>query len=162
MGNSALLIVPSSPLILECAPPLVCATVLGYNTRREGRRLMRDKLILALAVLVALLSWWVIYELTGRVRPDLPGALYLFFFLLFVAFTATLVPITAYLNRRFAPKALSLAPLRFLRHSFFGGVCLTFWAWLQMHRAFNLGFAFIIALIFVAIEFFVVRTRGEV
>lgn len=123
---------------------------------------MRDKLILALAILVAMVSWWVIYELTGRVRPDLPGAQFLFFALIFVAFTATLIPVTAYLNRRFAPKALTRAPLRFLRHSFLGGLCLTFWAWLQMHRAFNLGFAFIIALIFVSIEFFIVRSRGEV
>ena len=41
------------------------------------------------------------------------------------------------------------------------GLCLTFWAWLQMYRAFNLGFAFIIALIFVTIEILVVRIRSE-
>ena len=67
----------------------------------------------------------------------------------------------AFLNRRFAPAAVNRAPWRFVRHSLWATLCLSFFAWLQMHRAFNLGFAFIIGLIFVAIDIFVVRVRGE-
>jgi hypothetical protein len=52
-------------------------------------------------------------------------------------------------------------PLRFFRHSAWGGLCLSSWAWLQTHRAFNLAFAVVIALIFVAIEVLIVRLRSE-
>jgi hypothetical protein len=39
-------------------------------------------------------------------------------------------------------------------------LCLTLWAWLQMLRAFNLAFALIIAMIFVAVEVLVMRLKG--
>jgi hypothetical protein len=120
---------------------------------------MRYRAVEILAIPVAAAGWWAIYQLATQVKPDEAGALVLFFALLFLTLTATSVPVVAYLNRRFAPKASSRRPLRFLRHSLMVGLCLTFWAWLQMHRAFNLGFAFIIALIFVAIELFLLRLR---
>jgi hypothetical protein len=106
-------------------------------------------------------GWWGIYQLTGRVNPDQPRALLLFFTLFSLTLTATLAPLTAHLNRRFAPEATARAPLRFIRHSLWAGLCLSSWVWLQMHRAFNLGFAFIIVLIFVTIEVFITRTRNE-
>lgn len=123
---------------------------------------MRNKVITIVAVLAAVVGWWGLWELTSRLAPDQPEALTFFFSILFLAVTATLIPAFAYLNHRFAPGAAEQDRLRFLRHSAWGGICVVTWAWLQMHRAFNLGFAFIIALIFISIEFFVVRTRGEV
>ena len=78
-----------------------------------------------------------------------------------LALTATLAPPAAYLNRRFAPAAVERDPWRFLRHSAWGGLCLASWAWLQTLRAFNLAFALIIALIFVAIEVLIIRIKGE-
>lgn len=122
---------------------------------------MRTTLIVALAVVLAVVGWWALFQLTGRIGPDQAAALVLFFALLLLTLTATLVPITAYLNRRFAPQASARAPLRYLRHSILGGLCLTSWVWLQMHRAFNLGFAFIIALIFVTIEILISRIQGK-
>jgi hypothetical protein len=122
---------------------------------------MRDKLITILAVLAFVVGWWGLYELTGRVGPNQPGAMTFFFALLFLALTATLAPPAAYLNRRFAPDAVARDPWRFLRHSAGGGLCLSSWAWLQMLRAFNLAFALIIALIFIAIEVLIVRLRRE-
>lgn len=122
---------------------------------------MRAKLILILAVLVAVAGWWALYQLTGNVGPDRQGAQVLFFGMLFLTLTATLMPVTAYLNRRLAPKASTRAPFRFVRHAIWGGLCLTSWAWLQMHRIFNLGFAFITVLIIVAIELFIMRVRNE-
>ena len=122
---------------------------------------MEIRVILVVAVLVAAAGWGVIYQLTVRVMPDQPGVLALFFLLLLPTLTATLLPLAVYLNHRFAPEASSRAPLRFLRHSTLGGLCLTSWAWLQMHRAFNLGFAFITVLIFLAIEVLIVRMKGE-
>jgi hypothetical protein len=122
---------------------------------------MRGRHIPLAAVGVAAVGWWALLQLTARVGPDQPGALFLFFAILLPTLTATITPIAAYLNRRFAPKASTRAPLRYLRHSIMAGLCLTFWAWLQIYRAFNLGFAFIITLIFVTIEILVVRIRSE-
>jgi hypothetical protein len=120
---------------------------------------MRHTLISLAAVLLAVVGWWGLYELTGKVGPDQAGVTPLFFALLFLALTATLAPPAAYLNRRFAPEAVRRDPWRFLRYSAWAGLCLTAWAWLQMHRVFNLGFALVIALIFVALEFVIVRLR---
>jgi hypothetical protein len=122
---------------------------------------MRDKLITILSVLVAAVGWFGLYELTGRVTPDEPGAQSFLFALLFLALTATLIPPAAFLNRRFAPMAVQRDPWRFLRHGAWGGLCLTSWAWLQVLRAFNPAFALIIALIFVAIEVLIGRVRAE-
>ena len=122
---------------------------------------MRDKLVTILAVLVAVVGWWALYELVGKVGPDQPGVLSFFFALLFLALTATLAPPAAYLNRRFAPEAVARDPWRFLRHSAWGGLCLTSWVWLQTLRALNPAFALIIALIFIAVEVLIVRLRSE-
>ncbi len=121
---------------------------------------MRDRLITLAAVLIAIVGWWGLYELTGRMTPDRPGALAFFFALLFLALTGTFAPPAAYLNRRFAAQAVERDPWRFLRHSAWAGLCVTAWAWLQMHRAFDLGMAFIIALVFVTIEGLIARLRG--
>lgn len=122
---------------------------------------MRHRFILPAAVVLAAVGWAAIWQLTARVGPDQPGALALFFALLLPALVATMTPVAAALNRRFAPQANSRAPLRYLRHSLMGGLCLTFWAWLQIHRAFNLGFAFLIGLMFITIEILIVRVRSE-
>lgn len=122
---------------------------------------MRHTLVSVAAVLLAVVGWWGLYELTGKIDPDQAGVRPLLFALLFLALTATLAPPAAYLNRRLAPEAVSRDPWRFVRHSAWGGLCLTAWAWLQMHRAFNLGFALVIALIFVALEYVIVRLKVD-
>jgi hypothetical protein len=122
---------------------------------------MRDRVISIVAVLVAIIGWWGLYELMGQIGPDQPGALTFFFALLFLALTATFAPPAAYLNRRLVPVAVEHDPWRFLRHSAWAALCLTSWAWLQSHRVFNLAFALITALIFVGIELLIVRLKGE-
>jgi cytosine/uracil/thiamine/allantoin permease len=122
---------------------------------------MRERLITMIAILAAVVGWWGIYELTDKVTPDQPGALSFFYALLFLAVTATLIPPASYLNRRFAPEATARDRGRFLRHSAWGGICVCAWAWLQTHRAFNLGFALLSVLIFIAVEVLIVRLRAE-
>jgi hypothetical protein len=122
---------------------------------------MRSRFLTFVAILLAVIGWWGLLELTDTVTPDQPGGLAFFLALLFLALTATLIPPTAYLNRRFAPEAAAHDPWRFLRHSAWGGLCLSSWAWLQTLRAFNVAFALIIALMFVAIEVLIIRMRGE-
>jgi hypothetical protein len=121
---------------------------------------MRRKLVTLVAVVTAVIGWWGLYELTGAVTPDQPGALPFLFALLFLATTATLIPPAAFLNRRFAPEVTARDPWRSFRHSAWGGMCVTSWAWLQMHRAFNLGFALITVLIFIAVEVLIARFRS--
>ena len=121
---------------------------------------MRDKLITLVAVPMAVVGWWGLYELTGQVGPKQPGAQTFFFALLFLAVTATLASPAAYLNRRFAPQASERDAWRFLRHSAWGGLCCTAWAWLRTLRAFNLAYALIITAIFVVIEVVIVRLRN--
>jgi hypothetical protein len=122
---------------------------------------MRNRLITIVAILVAAIGWWGLLELTNQIGPDQPGALTFFFALLFMALTATLAPPAAYLNRRFAPTAVQRDPWRFLRHSAWAALCLTSWAWLQSHRAFNLAYALVTALIFAGVELLILRLRGE-
>jgi hypothetical protein len=122
---------------------------------------MPNRFVGFVALLVAAASWWALLQVTDHVWPEQPGAKLLFFALLFIGVTATAALPLAALNRRLAPAAASRFPWRFLRHSLWVGICLTSWAWLQMLRAWNLWFAVIIALIFVAIEIFVARLRGE-
>jgi uncharacterized membrane protein len=122
---------------------------------------MRNRLITIVAILLAIVGWWGLLELTDKVTPEQPGAMPFFYALLFLAMTATLIPAAAYLNRRFAPEAVAQDPWRFLRHSAWGGLCLASWAWLQTLRALNVAFALIIALIFVAIEVLIARMRAR-
>jgi hypothetical protein len=122
---------------------------------------MRYRLVTVAAIPVAVVGWWGLWELINQAAPDQPGALSFFFALLFTAITATLAPAAAYLNRRFAPEATERNPWRFVRHSAWGGLSVASWVWLQIHRSFNVGFALIIILIFVAVEVLIVRLRGE-
>ena len=121
---------------------------------------MRGTLISTLAILMAGIGWWSIYELTGLTTPDQPGAMPFFLALLFLAVTASLSPAAAYLNRRIAPASVARDAWRFLRHSAWGGLCVVAWAWLQMHRALNVGLALITVLVFVAVEVLIIRVRS--
>jgi len=122
---------------------------------------MRGIFVFLLAFPAAVVGWWGLYELVDKYKPTEPGSVSLFFALLFLALTATLAPPVAYLNQRFAPQAYKRDPWRVLRYSAWTALCLASWAWLQMQRAFNLAFALIIAMIFVAIEVLIVRLKGH-
>jgi CDP-diglyceride synthetase len=121
---------------------------------------MRGLFIALVSIVLAVAGWWGLYQLTGSLAPEKPGAPALFFGLLFVALTGTLAPVIAYMNRRFAPSVYELHPWRALRHGIWAGLCLTSWAWLQTQHELNPAFSLIIALIFVAIEFLIVKTRN--
>jgi hypothetical protein len=122
---------------------------------------MRPRILIALSILLAVVGWWGLYELTIRALPGQPGALSLFLALFFLAATGTLAPAVAYLNRRLAPGPTARDPWRFLRHSAWASLCLVAYAWLQVHRVLNVGYALVIALILVAFEVLIVRLRGE-
>jgi len=85
---------------------------------------VREKIITAVAILLAIVGWWGIVLLTGQVRPSQPGAQPFFFALLFLALTSTLAPPISFLNRRLAPDSIKRDPLRFLRQSAWTALCL--------------------------------------
>jgi hypothetical protein len=128
---------------------------------------MGRKLIVALAIVLAVVGSWSLYalvQLAGQPRqlgPDQPGVLPFFFALLFAAASGIITLAAVYLNRRFAPEALASDPWRAFRHGAWGGLCVTICAWLQLHRVFNVGFGLIIALMFVAVEILIVRLRAQ-
>ncbi len=122
---------------------------------------MRNAVITIAAVITAVIGWWSLYEFTGQIAEDEQGAQTFFFALLFLAVTATLVPPTAFLNRRFAPDAVAQDPYRFVRHSAWGGICVVTWGWLLKQDAFNLGFVLLTVLIFIAIEFLIAWLRSD-
>lgn len=122
---------------------------------------VRPRPLIVLSILLAAVGWWGLYVLTSRSLPGEPGALTFFLALLFLAVTGTLAPAVAYLNRRLAPASTARDPWRFLRHSAWASLCVVAYAWLQVHRALNLGYALVIPLILVAVEVLIVRLRGE-
>ena len=122
---------------------------------------MRNAVINIVAVVTAAIGWWSLYEFTGQITENEPGAQPFFFALLFLAVTATLVPPAAFLNRRFAPDAVARDPYRFIRHSAWGGICVVAWGWLLKQGALNLGFALLTVLIFIAIEFLIAWLRSD-
>ena len=122
---------------------------------------LRPRLVTGASILLAVIGWWALHELTKRTLPNEAGALSLFLALLFLAITGTLAPAVAYLNRRLAPGPTARDPWRFLRHSAWASVCLVVYAWLQVHRALNVGYALVIPLVLVAFEVLIVRLRGE-
>jgi drug/metabolite transporter (DMT)-like permease len=128
---------------------------------------MGRRLIVFLAILLAVVGSWSLYELVqlaGQPRqlgPDQPGVLPFFFALLFAAASGILTLPAVYLNRRFAPEAMDRDPWRAFRQGAWGGLCVTICAWLQLHRVFSVGFGLIIALMFVAVEVLIIRLRAE-
>lgn len=128
---------------------------------------MGKRLIIILAILLAFIGSWGLLELiqlAGRPQPlgpDQPGVLPFFFALLFAATCGILTLAAVYLNRRFAPEAMTNDPWRAFRHGAWGGLCVTICAWLQLHRLFNIGFGLIIALMFVAVEVLIIRLRAQ-
>jgi hypothetical protein len=127
--------------------------------RKPGE--VRPRVLIVLSILLAVIGWWGLYELTSRTLPDEPGALTLFLALFFLAVTSTLAPAVAYLNRRLAPGPTTRDPWRFLRHSAWASLCLVAYAWLQVHRLLNVGYVLVIPLILVAFEVLIERLRGE-
>jgi hypothetical protein len=122
---------------------------------------VRPRPLIIVSMLLAVVGWWGIYELTSRTLPGESGALSFFLALLFLAVTGTVAPAVAYLNRRLAPGPTARDPWRFLRHSAWASLCVVAYAWLQVHRALNMGYALVIPLILVAVEVLIVRLRGE-
>ncbi len=118
-----------------------------------------DHLGVIVAALVMMIGgWFGLYTLVTTSLPRV-GQRWLFFVLLHVAVTGTVLPFVRYLNVRFTSVTAPLPSGGVLvRQSVWIGLFVVTCAWLQIPRVLNPPIAFFVALVFVVIEVFL-RSR---
>ncbi|HML23791.1 MAG TPA: hypothetical protein PKD09_19200 [Aggregatilinea sp.] len=117
--------------------------------------------VMAAALIMAAVGWiglWIL--VTSTLPTSLPR--WLFFVLLYVATTGTVLPFVRFLNIRFTREGgTPPAGGVLLRQSIWVGLFVVACAWLQMPRVLNPVIAFFLALSLVLIEFFLrIRERS--
>jgi hypothetical protein len=125
------------------------------------KRLKADQSgVLIAGGVMAGLSWVLLYRLVIG-SPPLAFARWLFFILLYMAITGTVLPFIWYLNRRFSRFYPATGGI-LLRQSMWFGLFTVTAAWLQMTRALNGAIAFFLALSMIVIETFLrLRERAQ-
>jgi hypothetical protein len=119
---------------------------------------MSRRAIILIAVVIAMLSWTGLVGLIFYTRAPLPARI-AFFVLLFIALTATFLPLAFYLNGRFGGEKAASDPRRPLRQSVWAALFFVVCAWLQMIRALHWIVAALLLGVFILLEtFFITRT----
>lgn len=125
------------------------------------RRLKADQngALLAGAIMAGV-GWVLLIRLVGG-SPPLAFPRWLFFILIYIAATGSLVPLLWFLNRRFSRRHPATGGI-ILRQSMWFGLFAVTAAWLQMTRALSGAVAFFLALSIVVIEAFLrMRERAQ-
>jgi hypothetical protein len=115
---------------------------------------------LPVALILALLGWGGLIVLVNFTIPTV-GPRWLFFFLGVLALTGTILPVIAFLNRRFptSPPATNGAVFR---ESIWVGIYVPTLAWLQLGRVLTPALALLLAIGLIAIEVLLrVRERSQ-
>jgi hypothetical protein len=103
-------------------------------------------------------GWYGLYVLISTTLPRV-GQRWMFFVLLQLAVTGTVLPFVRYLNARFTPVADELPPGGVIvRQSIWIGLFAITCVWLQIPRVLTLPIAFFVALVFIILEVFL-RSR---
>ena len=111
--------------------------------------------MLAAVVVMGVLAWAGLVALILTQPPRIGGQLWLFFVLLCVAITCTILPFIRYLNVRLTPLTCDLPPSGvILRQSVWFGLFMMICAWLQIPRVLSLPMATLLALAFIGVEIF--------
>ncbi|MBZ0278465.1 MAG: hypothetical protein K8I60_20120 [Anaerolineae bacterium] len=114
--------------------------------------------VMAAALVMAVGGWLGLYQLITTALSRV-GHRWLFFLLLHIAVTGTVLPFVRYLNVRFTPIDAELPPGGVLvRQSVWVGLFVVTIAWLQIPRVLSLPMTFLVGLVFVVIEVFL-RSR---
>ncbi|NWG18226.1 MAG: hypothetical protein HXY41_16505 [Chloroflexi bacterium] len=114
--------------------------------------------MLAAGLVMMVGGWYGLYQLVTTTLPRV-GQRWLFFVLLQIAISGTVIPLMRYLNVRFTPAGADLPPGGVIvRQSVWVGLFVVTCAWLQIPRVLNLPIAFFVGLVFVVIEVFL-RSR---
>ncbi len=93
--------------------------------------------------ILCVLGWGGLYFVIDRMEPE-PGARWLFFFLLTLAFSGIALPVIYFLNRRF-PTTPPVDNSVVVREAVWVGVFVSLLAWLQLGRVLNSGLAVMLA-----------------
>jgi len=110
--------------------------------------------VMVAGVLMFLVGWGGLYALVTTTLPRV-GPRWIFFVLLQIAVTGTVLPFVRYLNVRFTAVDEPLPPGGVLvRQSIWVGLFVVTCAWLQIPRVLNLPIAFFVAMAFVIVEVF--------
>ncbi|MCA9914008.1 MAG: hypothetical protein KC496_11690 [Anaerolineae bacterium] len=111
------------------------------------------------SVLLMLIGWGGLYQLVSHTLPRIGGELWLFFLLLQIAVTGTVIPLVRYLNVRLTPIRLELPTSGIIvRQSTWVGLFIVTCAWLQIPRALSLPLVIFLIMVFVVVEVFL-RSR---
>ena len=114
--------------------------------------------VLIAAVLMALIGWGGLYLLVTTELPRV-GPRWLFFVLLHLAVTGTVLPLVRFLNVRFTSMERELPPGGVIvRQSIWIGLFVITCTWLQIPRVLSWPIVFFLGLIFVVVEIFL-RSR---
>lgn len=114
--------------------------------------------ILIVAFMLMFIGWGGLYILLTTELPRV-GQRWIFFVLLHIAITSTVLPVLRYLNVRFTPIHQNVPHgVIIVRQSVWVGLFVVTCAWLQIPRVLNPTIAFFLALAFIVIEIFL-RTR---
>ncbi len=97
-----------------------------------------------IAFSMALVGWAGLVALVFRTLPTL-GPRWLFFFLLVVAISGSILPVTAFLNRRF-PSSPPARRATVLREALLVGFFISSLAWLQLFRVLTPALILLLAL----------------
>jgi hypothetical protein len=115
--------------------------------------------LLFAAVFMMLFGWGGLFQLVTTALPHIGWQLWLFFALLQIAITGTMLPIVRYFNVRFTPFYAPVPPSGVIvRQSVWLGLFVVICTWLQIPRALSLPLAIFVALVFIVVEIFL-RTR---
>ncbi len=114
--------------------------------------------VLIVGVVFMIVGWLGLFQLVTTTLPRV-GQRWIFFLLLQIAVTGTVLPFIRYLNVRFTPISAELPPGGVIvRQSIWFGLFVVTCTWLQIPRVLNLPMAFLVALVFIVIEVFL-RSR---
>ena len=116
--------------------------------------------ILVASVIMMVGGWWTLFLLVTQTIPRI-GQRWLFFMILQIAITGTLLPFIRYVNVRFTPIDRDLPPGGVIvRQSMWVGLFIVICAWLQIPRVLTWSIAFFLAIVFMVIELFLrIRER---
>lgn len=124
---------------------------------------MRQKWWILISVAVAILSFFSLYYILNHLWPE-PDKVFakphlLFLTFMFLGLSASAVPVTAYLNHRFArPGWFERDKIRLMRQGAWVGLFGVLLTYLQLLRALNWTIITVLAGVFVLIEtFFLTR-----
>jgi hypothetical protein len=122
---------------------------------KQSYKMPPDHIGVMIAALVMMAGGWLgLYNLVTTSLPRV-GQRWLFFVLLHIAVTGTVLPFVRFLNARFTPATQPLPPGGVLvRQSVWIGLFVVTCAWLQIPRVLNPPTAVIVALVFLVIEVF--------